>query len=252
MEKISTFKYPFLNLLKLILFIPLLYNCSLSAKELNIETIDIFPFGHMGPDDKVSGLIYEISNKIAQEAGFTYKNTLTPYARTIIDLKNGYCDFVIRYSNPELEKIAIPVANIIGFDSIIIANKGNQFKSQKDLHGKTIGKIRGGLFDNKIYKDKEIHKYEANDYDQLFKMLLANRFDAIIGSTIGIYSNAKKMNIPINQLSSPLILQKKYFILHFSKKNADPKIIKTLKDAINKLQSNGEFLKIEKSYELSM
>jgi polar amino acid transport system substrate-binding protein len=240
------------NLKRLTLLATLLLGINLSAKELNINTIDIYPFGYVGPDGKETGLIYEISNKIAQTAGFTYTNILAPYPRTIINLENGSADFVIRYTNTQLEKIAQPVGSIIGFQTIILGNKGSHFKSLEDLHGKTIGKIRGGFFDNQIDADKKIEKYEAQDYDQLFKMLLAKRYDAIIGSTIGLYSNAKRMKIAKDQLGPALHLQNKYFILHFSKKNSDPKTIAALKTAIHKLESNGEILKIVKSYEESI
>ncbi|MDD4973520.1 MAG: transporter substrate-binding domain-containing protein [Bacteriovorax sp.] len=242
----------FINLNRLALVTCLLLSTGLSAKELKINTIDIFPFGYTSPDGQATGLIYEISNKIAQTAGFTFTNILAPYPRTIINLKNGNADFVIRYTNAELNKIAFPVASIISFQTIIFGNKDGHFKSLKDLRGKTIGKIRGGIFDDHFEEDKEIEKYEVNDYDQLFKMLLAKRYDAIIGSSIGLYSNAKKMNISRKELGRPLHLQHKFFVLHLTKKNIDQKTIEALKLAIHKLEANGEILRIVKSYEESI
>ena len=220
------------------------------ARELSIDTIDIFPFGYIDIDGQNTGIIYEISNIIAKTAGFTAVNKIRPYSRTIIDLKNGDADIVIRYPNAALQENAISVATIIGFNSIVIGNVGSDFKSIKDLHGKTIGSIRGGVFDSKVSEDKAIIKYEVKDYEQIFKMLLAKKLDAVIGSTIGLYLNAKKMNISKAQLGKPLILEKKYFTLFLSKKNADPQTILALKKAVKDLVASGEISKIIKKYDL--
>jgi polar amino acid transport system substrate-binding protein len=233
----------------LLIFLFLFNNSSLLARELNIDTIEIYPFGYIGADGNNTGMIYEIGNIIAKTAGFTYTNRLRPYPRTIVDLKNGNADFIIRYSNPELLKESLPVTPILGFNSIIIGKVGHNFKSLNDLQGKMIGVIRGGVFSDKSFEDKAILKYEVKDYEQSFNMLLANKLDAIIGSTIGLNSTAKKMKIAKTQLGLPLMLEKKYFILFLSKKKADPQTIIALKNAVEKLNKSTVISKIVEKYE---
>lgn len=222
---------------------------NISAKELIIDTLDIAPFGHITPEGDYAGLLYEMGNKIAATAGLSYKNVLTPYPRTIIDLKNGTADIVIRYSNEELLEVAIPVGVIFGLPTIIIGRKGAHFKTLNDLHGKTVGMMRGGVFDSKFTEDKKILKHEAKNYEQVFNMLMANRIDAIIGSSTGIYYNAKNMNISKSQLSTPLHMKKRFFYLHYSKKTQDPKTIAALKIAMAKLIKNGEIQRILQKYD---
>lgn len=48
------------------------------AKELRIVTIESAPFGFVGKDGKPTGMMFEIGNLIATEAGFTYTNQITP------------------------------------------------------------------------------------------------------------------------------------------------------------------------------
>ncbi|MEA9358433.1 transporter substrate-binding domain-containing protein [Bacteriovorax sp. PP10] len=220
----------------------------LNAKELQIETSEIYPFGHIDEKGNNAGLIYEISNRIAENAGFTYKNKIIPFPRTILDLKNGNADFVIRYTNEEMLKVAIQVAPTVGFSTIILSNFGVNYKSLDDLHGKTVGVIRGGVFDDRFFADNLIIKFEVRDYEQMFSMLLAKRIDAAIGIDIGLYSTARKLKISKSLLGTPLYLQKKYFILNYSKKNVDEKTIKILKQTINKMREKGDFERIEKKY----
>ncbi|MBC7712625.1 MAG: hypothetical protein H7177_04775 [Rhizobacter sp.] len=80
---------------------------------------------------------------------------------------------------------------------------------------------------------------------------MSNKLDAVIGSTIGLSSNAKKMNISKTQLGTPLVFEKIYFTLFLSKKCADPQTIFALKKAIKNLISGGEFSKIVKKYDLN-
>ncbi|MBC7712624.1 MAG: transporter substrate-binding domain-containing protein [Rhizobacter sp.] len=139
-------------MLKIFLFLFILFtNNTLIACVLIIDTIDIFPFGYIGVDGQTTGMVYEFGNIIAKKEGFTSKNQLRPYPRTILDLKNGTADFVIRYPNSELIQNAIPVATIIGFHSIVVGKAGTKFNSITDLNGKTIGIIRGGVFSDKVF-----------------------------------------------------------------------------------------------------
>ena len=218
------------------------------AKEIRIETIEVYPFGFINSSGQISGMIYAVSNLIAKTAGLNYQNKLVPYPRSILDLKSGKSNFVIRYPNKELFQISIQVGATVGFPSIIIGLKGSKFEKLSDLHGKTVAVIRGGQFDDQFDADHRIIKHEVENYEQMLNMLLIKRVDAVIGSDVGLFHTAKKLKIPKTQLGSPLQLQKKYFILNYSKRSADIKTIESLKAALDKLRTSGEFERIEKEY----
>ncbi len=60
------------------LAIALLLACPGMSQSLKIETIHGPPWGFTVSDGKVTGMMYEIGNLIAKEAGFTYTNSLAP------------------------------------------------------------------------------------------------------------------------------------------------------------------------------
>lgn len=218
------------------------------GQTLKIETIDGPPWGFVGADGKPAGMMFEISNRIAEEAGLPYTNTLVPYARTAADITHGVADFILRFSNDELLLGAVQVATIVSMPIIAVGPAGTRYRSLEELHGKTVGIVRGGHYDDKFDNDVAIQKYGAKDYVQITKMLAHKRLDAGVGSNIGLYYSAHVAGIRPQELGEPLVLGRKDFILHFSKKNANPETTKALKSAVDKLIKRGEVKKIIRKY----
>lgn len=241
-------KSAIISMIFLIVSVFLLITNSAFARVLKIDTIDVAPFGFIDKDGKPTGMMYEISNRIAEEAGMKYTNDIVPYPRTILDLESGNADFVLRFNNEKLPQIAIPVISIITMPTIIVGKSSSNFKSLEDLRGKTVGLLRGGKFDDRFDADTAIKKYDAKDYEQILKMVMVDHLDAGIGSNVGIYYSANKAGIKQESLSKPLVLSTKDFILHFSKKNADQNTIDALKAAVEKLQKQNDINKIINKY----
>lgn len=218
------------------------------AKELHIVTIDSAPFGIQGVDGKPTGMMYEISNLIATEAGFSYTNEILPYGRTVLSVASGDADFVIRYGSPELTSVAIQVARVLGLPTIVVSKPSFKFRTLSDLRGKTVGVMRSGRFDDDFEADAAILKYRVNDYPQALRMLMADRFEAGIGSSVGLYYNAHVMGIKKEQLGKPLVLSTQYFELHFSKKTANDETIAALKSAVARLEKRGDIKNVVNKY----
>lgn len=218
------------------------------SKTLNIATIKVAPFGFFTEDKKPTGMMYEISNLIAEEAGLPYINRILPYARTSYKVASGEFDFVLRYSNEQLSQEAIQVVSVVTMNNIVVGLAGVEYDSLKDLHGKVVANVRGAIFDKQFSADSKILKDETHDYNQGLKMLFTHRVDGIIGSNVGIYYTAHKMNYLPAQLGKPLFLSSQDFYLHFSKKNADEKIITALRDATIRLKKKGSIQKIIDRY----
>jgi len=218
------------------------------ATELRIVTIDSAPFGFVGEDGKPTGMMYEIGNLIAKEAGLAYTNDITPYARTAIEVAIGKADFVLRYSSPELTEGAHQIAGVLSLPTIIVAKPSFKLNTLADLRGKTVGRPRGGRFDDTFDADQEISKFLVADYSQMLKMLMSDRLDAGIGSSIGIFYNAHLLGIKKEQLGKPLVLSTQTFELHFSKKTADEATIAALKTAVERLKKRNDIKKIVDKY----
>ncbi|MBA6251123.1 transporter substrate-binding domain-containing protein [Colwellia sp. MB3u-55] len=82
----------------------------------------------------------------------------------------------------------------------------------------------------------------------MLKLLIRGRIDGCIVTSVGLYYNAKQLGIKPKILNSPLQLNYKDFVLHFSKKKINIQTMEILKKSVEKLQSNGEIQKIVNKY----
>lgn len=89
---------------------------------LRIETIQSEPFGRIGPQG-ASGLMVDIGMRIAQRAGLAAENRVVPYARTVLSLQNGSADMVLRFSNEELQAVAVQVAPVLPLPTVLVSRR---------------------------------------------------------------------------------------------------------------------------------
>lgn len=233
-----------------ILLLVLALNASMAvqARPLNIDTVAVEPMGFVGADGTPTGIMFEIGNRIAEEAGLAYINELMPYARTAMNLQHGVSDFTMRYGNEIILESSIRVATIVRGTNIIVGPATSHYKTLADLHGKSVGVLRGGSFNEGIDADKAIKKVAVRDYLQMVKMLRAGRLDACLGSSAGIYYTAHKLGVNPSELGEPLVVSSKDIELFYSKKTADEKTITALKLAVEKLKNSGEIRRIITRY----
>lgn len=214
------------------------------SETLKIVTIHGAPWGFLGGDGKPTGIMYEISNRIAEEAGFGYTNTLVPYPRTAVEIERGSADFILRFGNDQMARDAVPVVSIAAMPIILIGPARTRFNSLSELHGKTVGVVRTSKYVKQFDTDTEIQKYAVKDYVAMTRMLALRRLDAGVGSSVGLFYGAYIAGVKPEELGIPLVLGNNEFILFFSKKTAKPETIKVLKEAVRKLISSGEIRQI--------
>ncbi len=244
------FRYSYIVRIIFMLVLLAFSDKSSDSEPLRIVTPDMPPFGFVTEDGQKTGMLYEIGNQIARDAGFSYENRIVPFARLIEDLTSGRADMGIFLHSRENEKAAVKVANVFTLKNIIIGLKGTAFKSLNDLHGKTVATVRGAKYDEAFTADTAILKYETNNYQQSLRMLVHKRTDAVIGPEIGLMFTAKMSDYPGESFGEPLVLNTKEVWLQFSVKTAEENKdkIDSLKAAAEKLLQNGSISAVMNKY----
>lgn len=217
------------------------------ARKLKIETIRSDPFGYEDNRGK-GGMMYEISNLIADTAGLEYENRVVPYARTVLSLREGTADMVLRFNNEELATVALQVTPVVGMQTVVLTRADTRINSLADLHDKVLAVVRSFPVDKSISDDKAIRTYVTDSNEHSVRMLFAGRVDAILGSDVGMYGAAKTLGYASSKFAAPLKMDVHEFWLHYSRKTADEATIKTLKAAVEKLQRQGAFTRIQQNY----
>lgn len=192
--------------------------------------------------------MYEIGNRIAEEAGFSYTNALVPYPRTAVEIEHGSADFVLRFGNDQMARDAVPVAAVADMPIILIGPAGTRFDHLNDVRGKTVGTVRTSKYVEQFDLDTAIQKYAVKDYVVMTRMLVLRRLDAGVGSSVGLFYGAYTAGVKPEELGIPLVLGRNEFILFFSKKTAKPETIAKLKEAVGKLIASGEITQIIDRY----
>ena len=218
------------------------------AAPLRIATIDGPPWGFLGADGQPTGMMFEISNRIAQEAGFTSTNQLIPYARIAPDMEHGKIDFVLRFSSEEMVKQVTPVAVVVTMPVIALGRQGSRFRDVADLRGTTVGVVRKSRYTDQFDNDPLIRKVEADNYLQIVRLLKMKRLDAGVGASAGLFYSAHMAGIKADELGVPLVIGSNDFVLHFSKTTGNPEVLKALNMAVKRLNQRGEIKKIIDSY----
>ena len=216
-----------------LIYSSLLYASSPLAIE--IRTIGFAPYG-INSNGKLSGIYYELANKIVTDAGYISQNTVTPYARIIRELKLGKTDMTIMFRYPELEDYVEYVAPLPPLKTVVIGLKGTHFLDSKDLNGKKLVYLRGAKFSDEIDNNDAIIKYQTTDFLQGIKMLLAGRADAIIGPLDPILSAALQIKGPEIQFGEPLVVDQRTPWIQVSNKNKLNIDINKLKESFLELQ----------------
>lgn len=219
-----------------------------TGETLRIVTIHGQPWGFVGGNGKPTGIMYEIGNRIAEEAGFSYTNALVPYPRTAVEIEHGSADFVLRFGNDQMARDAVPVAAVADMPIILIGPAGTRFDHLNDVRGKTVGTVRTSKYVEQFDLDTAIQKYAVKDYVVMTRMLVLRRLDAGVGSSVGLFYGAYTAGVKPEELGIPLVLGRNEFILFFSKKTAKPETIAKLKEAVGKLIASGEITQIIDRY----
>lgn len=222
--------------------------CHGNPPALRIATIDGPPWGFVDGDGKPTGMMFEIGNRIAQEAGLTSTNQLTPYARIAPEMAHGKTDIVLRFSSEEMVQVAVPVATVVSMPVIAIGGAGSRFQTLADLHGKTVGVVRKSRYTDAFDNDPLIRKYEADNYLQIVRMLKMKRLDAGVGAGAGLLYSAFLAGVRPEELSAPLVIGSNDFVLHLSKANTSPELAGALGAAVKRLNQRGEIKKIIDRY----
>jgi len=232
-----------------IFLIPMLFSVSASdAGPLRIATLEVMPYGFEDSQKKTAGILYDLTCKIAEEAGLPYTNRLYPFARMIRMMTDGETDIAITLPHNAMKEAAVPLIPVVPSENIVIGPKGTEFSSLKDLHGKTVGVIRGASYDDSFSSDTAINRYPIKNYNYCIEMMFAKRVDAIAGVKWGILSAAKYKGYKKEDFGKPLLLNTDYGWLFFSKKTADDKTAAKLKSSAEKLIQNGTVQKIIDKY----
>ncbi len=222
-----------------------------AAEPLRIETIQSAPFGVVDADGS-RGMMYEIGNLIAERAGLSAVNRVVPYARTVVSLRNGSADMVLRFSNDELAEVAVQVARVLPMQTVVLSLPGAKVERLVDLAGATVAVARSAPLDPRLEAVPGIQFERVQNNEMLVRMVAAGRVKAAFGSRLGLLSAARRVGVAPDRFAPPLAVGSQDFWLHLSRKSATPELVDALRRGLESAQRDGSIEQIRRRYEAEL
>lgn len=183
-----------------------------------------------------------------QLAPYTSRSTSARYAQLIGEgklLNLNWASPGTPIANAEVIEIPIDILNgLVGYRVCLINQAGaTDLSKVHDVRTLATIKIGQGIWaDRAIYKANQIDTVESPNFDNLFMMLSANRFECIalgIDEVLRIY-DTRKMQYPFLAIDSHLLIHYNYPIYLYVSKN-NPKLAQRITLGLKKLQNNGDY-----------
>lgn len=199
MKNMQTSNYK--NLLFFIFIIPILFinpklNANDDANTLIIPADTWAPF-RMIENDTYTGIDFDLIKEVEKRLGKKIKIVKSPWARNLINMKNGKVDVMTGVAKREerakyLHYIQPPYFTC---STVFYVKKGNAHKIKKydDLKDYLIGQVDNSAYFDPYDSDKSIFKRSVKNEIQLLRMLLVDRLQVIIGTDCQIDFDIAKM-----------------------------------------------------------
>lgn len=176
------------------------------------------------------------------------KFTFIPWQRALLDVKARKFTGLCSCSKTE-DRTFLSYSNIVDYVEIgIFYNKNlekrhniNDFKSDK------LATVRGYNLSEEL-SELKIKHLDVDREEQMIKMLMAKRLDAIYGYLNPLLYQMKKLNIRSKDFHYLKIKQTPYYICLSNEVPGNEKLIFKINKSLKELKANGDFDKIKNRY----
>lgn len=210
---------------------------------LLIETIQSEPFGRLGSRGP-SGLMYDLGNLIVARAGLVAQNRVVPYARTVLSLRNGASDMVLRFTNDELKAVAHQVAPVLTLPTVVVSRRDAPLLRLDDLPHRSLAVPRSFPLPEVLVNMPGLRLQWVNNNEHSIQMLMSRRVDAAYGSNLGLFGAARGLGQRMEEFARPLLVEHQAFWLHVSRHSATPELMERLAWAVEALRRDGSIARL--------
>jgi len=216
---------------------------------LNFHVIHSEPLGYLNDKGQVVGVHADMINEIAKYSALCINTILMPYPRIWQGIELGKHDGGIVFRSESRAYMVDYVAKIRAVTVAVVARKPVVLNTYDDLSGISITVRRGVHLSERFDNDLELAIMEVNQYEQVIKMLMHDRVDAMAGSALVLHYVLKTANgLDKVDFSKKLNLGVKEQWLQLSKKSTHKDKISSLNRAVQAMRNDGTLDKITEKY----
>lgn len=215
---------------------------------LRAVIVGVAPFGMVDADGRPAGVHVDIIARMRQRCGLRIESSVVPNPRAMAMMASGEADIMLGLRSASLDRLAHAFSPLFEGEVVVVGLAGLRLRSLADLHGKTVGHIRGTLYDLALMNDDAIGKYSTTTMEQGLAMLREGRFDALVGTRLALGYAIRTLHMPRSALGTPLVLGRVQGWAHYAYRHYDPAVAARLMDCFAGLRERGEIEAIMRSY----
>lgn len=206
----------------------------------------------MSENGKPAGIDAEIALELCKRLGVESEIQILPWKRVLKTVEKGEADaiFAVRHNEERTAFLYYPSEPLNIEKTVILAPKGSGIKvtGLDDLKGKSVGTVRGYVYDPKFDTHKEIEKIDCNDDAELVKVFTKGRVPlAASCDEITLKYLCKKANFDAETV---YVLNETPSYIGFSKAKGEngKSLCDKFSEALRQLKQEGFIEKIQSKY----
>ena len=201
---------------------------------------EVWPWGFEGPDGAPQGILFELAEQLAEQAGVNLSNDLRPHRRAILELAEGIVDFSVLFEAPAVSDTAVCLDRLLEVEVWLVAPVASaQTLSLSGLSGKSVGYIRGTWYGQAFSDADTIHKVSVQNLSQAMDMLIMGRIGAVISSHVVFLQTLRAMGLAEADFRYERIDNAQHICLYMSRKAQMPALAEPMRDAARRMRESG-------------
>jgi polar amino acid transport system substrate-binding protein len=231
----------------------IIYPLGAKSASVNMAAAELDP--HAGLLLPHNGWVPQVLGIALKDSGYEFNVDFLPFRRALLSAQNGDYDAISPLYISDDREQSLYFSQSLGISRTLLfyrSTKPIKFKEIADLSGLHIAIMRGARVNDEFDRATNFHRIEVTSYEQLVRMLMMGRVDALVGDEFVVRaamennSTSKDAHLVRGEIvQGKIALATQGIYAAVSKKAIEPEaIVRAISKGITKLKVSGEYSKI--------
>lgn len=162
-------------------------------------TTDYWPPFRMQTDNGITGIDVDLLNEIGKRLGIKFVWHRRPWVRCLAEIESGLADITTGIAYTEERDVYTSYSSLSYYETgpafyLHDEERAKSIKSYDDLYPLSIGFTRGSAYFKQFDADSRLNKKVGNHEALLINMVIAKRWDALIGTDVQVEYDLAHLN----------------------------------------------------------
>ncbi|WP_207264249.1 transporter substrate-binding domain-containing protein [Desulfovibrio sp. Huiquan2017] len=218
------------------------------ARALRIVSPELGTCGSL-KEGRPAGFCLELGDALARTAGMEPVNLFVPLARGVEEIHAGTADMIFMPQQADIVELAEDIGTVRPLTMVAWGRVETPLRTVRDLVGKTVAVVRGSRRELDLARSLKFIPFPCKNHELGFRMLLAGRVDAVLGSLHGLTGEVQRIGLRRRFLGDPLVLERNSLRAYVARRL--PEAVRArLKKALARLVGDGTVARLRSRYPL--